>query len=80
MHGQNVQLWKDSGKLTKIYTGYLTYAMDTYGGQSGSPVYNSSTRVVYGIHHGVAVSASTNGAARITKGIFTHLKDIGACS
>lgn len=41
---------------------------------------NSSTRVVYGIHHGVAVSASTNGAARITKGIFTHLKDIGACS
>lgn len=80
MHGQNVQMWKDSGKLTNIYTGYITYKMDTYGGQSGSPVYNSSSQIVYGIHHGEAVSGSTNGAARITKGIFTHLKDIGACS
>lgn len=80
MHGKNVQMWKASGKLTNIYTGYITYKMDTYGGQSGSPVYNSSTEIVYGIHHGEAVSGSTNGAARITKGIFTHLKDIGACS
>lgn len=60
--------------------GYITYKMDTYGGQSGSAVYNSSTQTVYGIHHGEAVSGSTNGAARITKGIFTHLKDIGACN
>lgn len=80
MHGQNVQMWKDSGKLRKVYKGYITYTMDTYGGQSGSPVYNSSTQIVYGIHHGEAVSGSTNGAARITKGIFTHLKNIGACS
>ena len=80
MHGQNVQMWKASGKLTDIYTGYITYKMDTYKGQSGSPVYNSSSQIVYGIHHGKAVSGTTNGAARITKGIFTHLKDIGACN
>ncbi len=80
MHGQKVQMWEDSGRLTKAYAGYITYKMDTYGGQSGSPIYNSSTQTVYGIHHGEAVSGSANGAARITKGLFTHLKDIGACN
>lgn len=80
MHGQNVQMWKDSGRLTNIYYDYFTYKMDTYGGQSGSPVFNSSSQIVYGIHHGENVSGVTNGASRITQGIFTHLLYIGACS
>ena len=80
MHGQYVQMWKDTGKLSDIYTGYITYKMDTYGGQSGSPVYNATSQIVYGIHHGEATSGVSNGASRITKSIFTHLKNIGACS
>ena len=78
MQGDNVQMWKDSGKLTEVYTGHITYKMDAYKGQSGSPVYNSSTKVVYGSHSGKMRFASNNGASRITKGIYTHLKDIGA--
>ncbi len=79
MHGQNVQMWRHSGKLTKVQTGSLKYKMDTEIGQSGSPIYNSSTKIVYGIHHGDSVLGSTNSGARITKGIFRHLIDIGAC-
>lgn len=79
MHGQNVQMWKHSGKLTKVQTGSLKYKMDAEIGQSGSPVYNSSTKIVYGIHYGKPVLSSTNSGARITKGIFTYLIDIGAC-
>ncbi|MCR5640277.1 MAG: trypsin-like serine protease [Lachnospiraceae bacterium] len=79
MGHQSVQMWKASGKLSGVYSGYVTYAMDTMGGQSGAPVYNSSTNTVYAIHHGVDDPGRANGGARITKGLYTHLIDIGAC-
>ncbi len=74
MHGQNVQMWRHSGKLTKVQTGSLKYKIDTEIGQSGYPIYDSSTKIVYGIHHGDSVLGSTNSGARITKGILYILK------
>ncbi len=59
---------------------YYQSSITTYGGQSGSPVwdYNASTgsRVIYGVHvSGSGTADSLNFATRITQSIFTDLQN-----
>lgn len=60
--------YKMSGSITDSSTYKLCYnAIDTSGGQSGSPIYNS-VHIVYGIHcYG---GTSTNSGTRITKRVY----------
>lgn len=64
--------YKMSGKITGCNTYKLYYnAIDTSGGQSGSPIFNSVS-IVYGIHcYG---GATENSGTRITEGLFNLLK------
>ena len=55
------------------------YAIDTYGGQSGAPVWieldNTGNRQVVGVHtYGIGGSFQLNSATRITPTILTDIK------
>lgn len=73
-------LWTMNGYVYTLgYARKLWYKMDTYGGQSGSPIYhifNSTCCYGVGIH---AYGASTiggvqyNSGTRITQGVYTNL-------
>jgi V8-like Glu-specific endopeptidase len=54
---------------------YGQWSITTYDGQSGSPVWRSSTQVVYGVHvAGSGTPNSVNFATRITRPIFKALQ------
>jgi hypothetical protein len=54
---------------------YYQSSITTYAGQSGSPVWRSSTRVVYGVHFGGSRDPyGLNFATRITRPIFNALQ------
>jgi glutamyl endopeptidase len=59
---------------------YWQSSITTYGGQSGSPVWeyfpSTNSRVIYGVHvGGTGQSNSLNFATRITQGIFNDLQN-----
>lgn len=71
-------MWTMSGAITHVNTYRLWYNMDTFGGQSGSPlyaVYNSVCCYGFGVHtYGTSVSPYVgNSATRITSGASTNL-------
>jgi glutamyl endopeptidase len=64
--------WLMSGSLTAVEPRRLRYTIDTFGGQSGSPVWRTSNgqyRVV-GIH---AYGESENGATRIVPQVYDNM-------
>ena len=76
------QLWTMSGKITSSKANNLCYSIDTYGGQSGSPIYLSNNQVI-GIHTNGTVSKRTtpcagkyNQGVRITKSLYNIIMDV----
>ncbi|QHZ49218.1 serine protease [Bacillus sp. NSP9.1] len=73
--------WQHSGPITVSETYKLQYSIDTYGGQSGSPVFeqsssrtNCSGPCSLAVHtNGVYGGSSYNRGTRITKEVFDNL-------
>lgn len=70
-------MWTMSGPISNVNTYRLWYQMDTYGGQSGSPLYhifNSTCCYGVGVHtYGTSVSPYFgNSATRITQTVFNN--------
>jgi glutamyl endopeptidase len=64
--------WFMSGNITSVQPRRLRYMVDTFGGQSGSPVWRTSSgqhRVV-GVH---AYGEYPNGATRITQEVYSNM-------
>ena len=76
VNGQSRYMYKMSKKPSKVQTNTIYYTIDTYGGQSGSPVYNSSY-VVYGIH--TKGGTDLNGCRRLTSTLVKSFIDKGWC-
>ncbi len=76
--------WMMSGQIAQARKRRLFYSIDTYGGQSGSPVYGVWTRkdcapCVFGIHtYGVGGAWSINSATRITRPVFNFMQSAAA--
>lgn len=72
------ELWGDSKRIKAASARRLIYTTDTFGGQSGAPVYvkRNGTRYVVGIHN--YGSSRANFATRITPAVFHNLKTWGA--
>lgn len=62
-------------KLTDLTPHLIKYDIDTYGGQSGSPVWRKigGKRSVVGIHTGVGIRDVSNRATRINQGVFNNI-------
>ena len=71
-------MWTMSGAITNANTNRLWYSIDTFGGQSGAPLYNYVTGngyTSYGVHtYGTSISPFYgNSATRITQSVFNNL-------
>ncbi len=64
--------WYNAGRITKVTSRRLYYMLDTYGGQSGSPVwrYKDGKRHAVGIH---AYGGCPNKATRINSAVFNNM-------
>ncbi len=64
-------LWWQANQLKEAQSSLLTYLIDTFEGQSGSPVWrkHQGRRQALGIHFGG--SAARNAAVRVTSGLIT---------
>ena len=71
---KGTQLWRMSGNIVNCSSSLLSYKIDTYGGNSGSPVYYGSgtTRYSIGIH--TMGSSSMNYGTRITRMVFYWMR------
>ncbi|MGB8690336.1 MAG: serine protease [Microcoleus sp.] len=64
--------WFNAGRITQVTDRKIYYMVDTYGGQSGSPVW----RLLNGQRHGVGIHAyggCPNSATRIVKPVFDNM-------
>lgn len=77
VNGKQRYMYKMSGKPSSVDTYTINYKIDTYGGQSGSPVYNSSN-VVYAIHN--KGNSSYNKGRRLTSALVNSFVNNGWCS
>ena len=75
IEGENRYMYKMSGKPSRVSTNALYYSIDTYGGQSGAPIYSSDT--VYGIH--TRGMWRENGGRRFTSSLVNAFKEKGWC-
>ncbi|MCU5745389.1 serine protease [Staphylococcus sp. SQ8-PEA] len=66
-------MWESFGKLTKNNNDQLQYNASTYGGNSGSAVFNKQNQVI-GIHFGGA-SKTANGAVPLTGNTLQFVKN-----
>ena len=70
--------WQHADKIWNSYTYYLEYQNDTYGGQSGSPVYEKSNSSCSGP---CAIAVHTNGGTtynsgtRITQSVYNNFNN-----
>lgn len=64
--------WFNAGRITKVTPRKFYYMIDTYGGQSGSPVwrYSNGQRHAIGVH---AYGGCPNSATRIIKAVFDNM-------
>lgn len=72
-------MWTMNGGITGVNTYRLWYQIDTYGGQSGSPLYHYTTSYGYtsvGVHtYGTSVPPYYgNSATRITSSVFNNFQ------
>jgi V8-like Glu-specific endopeptidase len=65
-------LWYNAGAIDRVTTRRLYYMIDTYGGQSGSPVwlYRSGHRHVVGIH---GYGGCPNKAVRVVRSVYDNM-------
>ena len=61
-------MWTQKGKITGDSNYRLSYKIDTYGGQSGSPIYQPSNYRVVGIH--TTGNSSANSGVKISDRLF----------
>jgi glutamyl endopeptidase len=75
-------MWTMSGKIKELEPTRFFYGIDTFGGQSGSPVFGRKAGCdpcVFGIHsYGVGGTFTRNSATRITSTVFDFLLQTGA--
>lgn len=66
--------WQDHRQVKQVNARQITYEIDTYGGQSGAPVWETTTD---GSRYGVAIhtwgTSTSNGATRITSDVFDNI-------
>lgn len=71
-------MWTDTGQILSVTDRQLGYNADTFGCQSGSPVYRNysdSGQSAIAIHaYGASGSPATNKGTRITSGIFQNIQ------
>lgn len=77
INGKLRYMYKMSSTPYSVNTYVINYKIDTYKGQSGSPIYNSSN-VVYGIHN--TGGSSYNTGRRLTSALINAFVDNGWCS
>ena len=77
INGRSRYMYKMSSKPSKVDTTAIYYTLDTYNGQSGAPIYNSSNKV-YGIH--TRGDSSNNSGRRFTSSLVKAFKDKGRCN
>ncbi|SFS35450.1 trypsin-like serine peptidase [Marininema halotolerans] len=65
--------WRHSDQIRQTYARKLHYANDTYGGQSGSPVYKSDYHSIAIHTNGVYGGNPYNRGTRITEDVFNNL-------
>ncbi|SDW39480.1 glutamyl endopeptidase [Marininema mesophilum] len=65
--------WRHSDQIRQTYDRKLHYANDTFGGQSGSPVYQSSYHSIAIHTNGVYGGNPYNRGTRITENVFNNL-------
>ncbi len=76
--------WMMQGQISSANKRRLFYSIDTYGGQSGSPLYGAwgkreCSPCGFGIHtYGVGGGWTENSATRITKSVFNFLQSAAA--
>ncbi|WP_394939898.1 trypsin-like serine peptidase [Psychromicrobium sp. YIM B11713] len=73
------QVWSDSNKVAQVTATKVWYPNDTFGGESGSPVYNSAAQAI--AIHAYGNDGSGNSGTRIKPQLFntlTHLKNAGS--
>ena len=58
------QMWEHTGFIRKIDMDMIKYDVDTSGGQSGSPIYNSNNQII-GIHTKGRLNSEYNSGVRI---------------
>ena len=69
-------MWYHADQVRSYSTYRIYYSNDTYGGQSGSPVYNSAgncSNCAIGIHTNGTGGSSYNSGTRITQTVFNNL-------
>ncbi|HET7463444.1 MAG TPA: hypothetical protein VFJ82_19485, partial [Longimicrobium sp.] len=70
-------LWYDVKKTARVTPRQLFYDVDTYGGQSGAPVYvnQGDDRVAVAIHcYGTSATVTSNAGTRITNEVLERIK------
>ena len=66
--------WRMSGAINSFTTNRLYYTIDTYGGQSGSPIYQVYNSVCcYGVGIHTNGGTTSNSGTRITTAVFNNL-------
>lgn len=76
--------WMMDGTIDQVAKRRLFYAIDTYGGQSGSPLYGRWVRrdcdpCAFGVHtYGVGGGWNLNSATRITRPVFNFMTSAAA--
>jgi glutamyl endopeptidase len=69
------QMWGMNGSVASATATSVKYTIDTFGCQSGSPVYETRNDGPYGMAiHTYGVSNGTNSGTRITKQVFDNLE------
>lgn len=67
-------MWQDHRRVKEVNERQITYEIDTYGGQSGSPVWEM---IANGDRMGLAIhtwgTSTSNGATRITSDVFDNI-------
>lgn len=70
------QMWSDSNKVSSVNTTKVWYPVDTFGGESGSPVYTTAGQAI--AIHAYGDQGKGNSGTRIKPELYntlTHLKD-----
>ena len=66
-------MWESSGKVKSNNDNILTYSASTFGGNSGSPVFNDNNELI-GLHYG-GVEGESNNAVAITGEVLEFIKN-----
>ncbi|MCW1249850.1 serine protease [Acaricomes phytoseiuli] len=66
-------MWSDSNKVASVTPAKVFYPVDTMGGQSGSPVYDSNRQAVAIHNYGTSASYPQNSGTRLSPQLFSTL-------